>query len=44
MSSVAVEHQEKEMADYGSEEIQINPSDYECQILLGKNNYRASKR
>ena len=36
MSSVAVEQQEKEMAEYGSEENKINPSDYECQILLEK--------
>jgi hypothetical protein len=33
--TVAVE-QEKEMADYGSEEIKINPSDYDCQIILEK--------
>jgi len=28
--------EEKEMASYGSEETQINPSDYDCQILLEK--------
>ena len=33
--TVAVE-QEKEMADYGQEESKINPSDYDCQILLRK--------
>jgi len=25
--------EEKEMANYGSEESKINPSDYDCQIL-----------
>ena len=33
--TVAVE-QEKEMADYSPEESKINPSDYDCQILLEK--------
>ena len=28
--------EEKEMTNYGSEEIKYNPSDYECQILLEK--------
>ena len=28
--------EEKEMTDYGSEETKINPSDYDCQILLEK--------
>ena len=30
--------EEKEMANYGSEESKINPSDYDCQILLRENN------
>jgi len=28
--------EEKEMANYGSEETKINPSDYDCQIILEK--------
>lgn len=33
--TVAVD-QEKEMAEYGSDVRQVNPSDYSCQILLEK--------
>ena len=39
--TVAVE-QEKEMADYGPEESKINPSDYDCQILLEKTTHEAA--
>ena len=31
--TVAVE-QEKEMAEFGSESNNVNPSDYSCQVLL----------
>ena len=42
MSSAVVEPQEKEMAEFGSEESKINPSDYSCQILLEKTTVEAA--
>ena len=42
MSSAVVEPQEKEMAEFGSDEIKINPSDYSCQILLEKTTVEAA--
>ena len=34
--------EEKEMANYGSEETKINPSDYDCQILLEKTTHEVA--
>ena len=34
--------EEKEMANYGSEESKVNPSDYDCQILLEKTTHDAA--
>ena len=42
MSSAVVEPQEKEMAEFGSDEIKINPSDYSWQILLEKTTVEAA--
>lgn len=40
--TVAVD-QEKEMAQFGSDSVQITPSDYGCQILLEKTTIEAAK-
>ena len=34
--------EEKEMVNYGSEETKINPSDYDCQILLEKTTHEVA--
>ena len=39
--TVAVE-QEKEMAEFGSDVNEVNPSDYSCQILLEKTTLEAA--
>ena len=40
--TVAVD-QEKEMAEFGSDVNEVNPSDYSCQILLEKTTLEAAK-
>ena len=40
--TVAVE-QEKEMAEFGSESNNVNPSDYSCQVLLERTTLEAAK-
>ena len=39
--TVAVD-QEKEMAEFGSDVNEVNPSDYSCQILLEKTTLEAA--
>ena len=39
--TVAVE-QEKEMAEFGSESNNVNPSDYSCQVLLERTTLEAA--
>ena len=42
MSSAVVETQEKEMAEFGSDISNVNPSDYCCQILQEKTTLEAA--
>ena len=42
MSSAVVEPQEKEMAEFGSDFNNVNPSDYSCQVLLEKTTLEAA--
>ena len=40
--TVAVQEQEEQMTEFGSDKLQVNPSDYGCQILQEKTTLEAA--